>query len=148
MALFGLFNREKKERLDQGLDRSRASFFGQLARAIAGKSKVDDEVFDALEETLVAGDVGVKVRPRSRHCHAGPNARRRMSVRTDDASRDSERRRRRTSWRRKRCRAVHDDANRARRQRPSRHARFDGGRPRRIHDDLALLDFTSGAGRG
>ena len=60
MALFGLFNREKKERLDQGLDRSRASFFGNIARAVAGKSRVDDEVLDALEETLVAGDVGVE----------------------------------------------------------------------------------------
>jgi len=59
MALFGLFNREKKQRLDAGLDRSRASFFSQLARAIAGKSKVDDEVLDALEMTLVGSDVGV-----------------------------------------------------------------------------------------
>ncbi len=60
MPLFGIFNREKKQRLDAGLDRSRASFFGQLARAIAGKSKVDDEVLDALEATLVGSDVGVE----------------------------------------------------------------------------------------
>lgn len=60
MPLFGIFNREKKQRLDAGLDRSRVSFFGQLARAIAGKSKVDDEVLDALEATLVGSDVGVE----------------------------------------------------------------------------------------
>ncbi len=60
MALFGLFgSKEKKERLEQGLDRSRTSLFGKLARAVAGKSKVDDEVLDALEETLVTSDVGV-----------------------------------------------------------------------------------------
>ncbi|MBS1582640.1 MAG: signal recognition particle-docking protein FtsY [Bacteroidetes bacterium] len=61
MAFFGLFgSKEKKEQLDQGLDRSRTSFFGKLTRAIAGKSKVDDDVLDALEETLVSSDVGVE----------------------------------------------------------------------------------------
>ncbi len=60
MALFGLFGgKEKKQRLEQGLDRSRTSLFGKLARAVAGKSSVDDEVLDALEETLVTSDVGV-----------------------------------------------------------------------------------------
>lgn len=60
MALFGLFGgKEKKQQLDAGLDRSRTSFFGKLTRAIAGKSTVDDEVLDALEETLVTSDVGV-----------------------------------------------------------------------------------------
>lgn len=60
MALFGIFGgKEKKQQLDAGLDRSRTSFFGKLARAIAGKSTVDDEVLDALEETLVTSDVGV-----------------------------------------------------------------------------------------
>ncbi|HMN06170.1 MAG TPA: signal recognition particle-docking protein FtsY [Flavobacteriales bacterium] len=60
MALFGIFgSKEKKQQLDAGLDRSRTSFFGKLARAIAGKSTVDDEVLDALEETLVTSDVGV-----------------------------------------------------------------------------------------
>ncbi|MFT3885554.1 MAG: signal recognition particle-docking protein FtsY [Flavobacteriales bacterium] len=61
MAFFGLFGgKEKQQQLDQGLDRSRTSFFGKLTRAIAGKSKVDDEVLDALEETLVGSDVGVE----------------------------------------------------------------------------------------
>ncbi len=60
MALFGLFNKQEKEDLDKGLDRSRTSFFGKLTRAIAGKSKVDDDVLDALEETLVGSDVGVE----------------------------------------------------------------------------------------
>ena len=60
MALFGLFGgKEKKEALDAGLDRSRSSFFGKIAKAIAGKTTVDDEVLDALEETLVTSDVGV-----------------------------------------------------------------------------------------
>ena len=60
MALFGLFgSKEKKEDLDKGLDRSRTSFLGKLTRAIAGKSAVDDEVLDQLEETLVQSDVGV-----------------------------------------------------------------------------------------
>jgi fused signal recognition particle receptor len=60
MALFGLFNKEKKEALDKGLERSRSGFFAGLTRAIAGRSKVDDEVLDALEATLVSADVGVE----------------------------------------------------------------------------------------
>jgi len=61
MALFGLFgSKEKKEQLDAGQDRSRNSLFGKLTRAIVGKSNVDDEVLDALEETLVTSDVGVE----------------------------------------------------------------------------------------
>lgn len=61
MAFFGLFggSKQKKEQLDAGLDRSRTSFFGKLARAVAGKNKVDDEVLDALEDTLISSDVGV-----------------------------------------------------------------------------------------
>ena len=60
MALFGLFGgKAKKEQLDSGMDRSRTSFFGKIAKAIAGKTAVDDEVLDALEETLVTSDVGV-----------------------------------------------------------------------------------------
>ena len=49
MAFFGLFSKEKKEALDQGLDRSRTNLFSKLTRAIAGKSRVDDEVLDALD---------------------------------------------------------------------------------------------------
>lgn len=67
MALFGLFSRKGsiaddtgREALDAGLQRSREGIFGRLARVIAGKSQVDDEVLDQLEETLVQSDVGVE----------------------------------------------------------------------------------------
>ena len=50
--------KEKKETLDAGLEKTKASFFGKLTRAIAGKSKVDDEVLDRLEEILITSDVG------------------------------------------------------------------------------------------
>ena len=59
MGLFGLFNKKKKETLDKGLEKTKQSVFGKLARTIAGKSKVDDEVLDDLEEVLVTSDVGV-----------------------------------------------------------------------------------------
>jgi fused signal recognition particle receptor len=59
MAFFGLFSREKKETLDQGLAKTKESFLGKIARALVGKSKVDDEVLDNLEEILIAADVGV-----------------------------------------------------------------------------------------
>ena len=58
--MFGkLFSKEKKESLDQGLKKTQESFFGKLGKAIAGKSTVDDEVLDNLEEVLIASDVGV-----------------------------------------------------------------------------------------
>lgn len=60
MGLFGnLFSRDKKETLDKGLEKTKESFFGKLARAVAGRSKVDDDVLDDLEEVLVTSDVGV-----------------------------------------------------------------------------------------
>ncbi len=59
MALFGLFSREKKENLNQGLAKTRESVFKKISRVIAGKSKVDDEVLDQLEEILISSDVGV-----------------------------------------------------------------------------------------
>jgi fused signal recognition particle receptor len=59
MALFGLFNKNKKETLDKGLEKTKESVFGKLARAVAGKSKVDDDVLDDLEEILISSDVGV-----------------------------------------------------------------------------------------
>ncbi len=59
MALFGLFNKKKKETLDKGLEKTKQSVFSKLTRAIAGKSKVDDEVLDNLEEVLITSDVGV-----------------------------------------------------------------------------------------
>jgi len=54
-----LFAPEKKETLDKGLEKSKASFFGKLSKAVVGKSRVDDEVLDNLEEVLVSSDVGV-----------------------------------------------------------------------------------------
>jgi fused signal recognition particle receptor len=54
-----LFSSEKKESLDAGLEKSRSGFFSRITRAIAGKSRVDDEVLDQLEEVLITGDVGV-----------------------------------------------------------------------------------------
>jgi fused signal recognition particle receptor len=54
-----LFSSEKKETLDKGLEKSKTSFFSKLTKAVAGKSKVDDEVLDNLEEILVSSDVGV-----------------------------------------------------------------------------------------
>lgn len=59
MAFFGLFQKEKKESLDKGLEKTRTGFFSRLAKAIAGKSSVDEEVLDNLEEVLLSADVGV-----------------------------------------------------------------------------------------
>lgn len=55
-----IFSSEKKETLDKGLEKTKTSFFSKLTKAIAGKSKVDDEVLDNLEEILVSSDVGVE----------------------------------------------------------------------------------------
>jgi fused signal recognition particle receptor len=60
MALFGLFRKEEKEILDRGLSKTRENVFSRLTRAVAGKSKIDDEVLDNLEEVLVSSDVGVE----------------------------------------------------------------------------------------
>lgn len=54
-----IFSSEKKETLDKGLEKSKESFFGKLSKAVVGKSKVDDDVLDNLEEVLVSSDVGV-----------------------------------------------------------------------------------------
>lgn len=59
MGIFSFFSKEKKETLDKGLEKTKESFFGKITRAVAGKSKVDDEVLDNLEEVLVTSDVGV-----------------------------------------------------------------------------------------
>ncbi len=60
MSLFKkIFSKEKKETLDKGLEKSKTSFFDKLSKAVAGKSKVDDDVLDNLEEVLVSSDVGV-----------------------------------------------------------------------------------------
>lgn len=60
MGIFGLFNKEKKEDLNKGLEKTRESVFSKLSRAVVGKSKVDDEVLDNLEEVLITSDVGVE----------------------------------------------------------------------------------------
>ena len=60
MGIFSFFSREKKEVLDQGLSKTKQSVFSKIARAIAGKSEIDDEVLDNLEEVLVTSDVGVE----------------------------------------------------------------------------------------
>ncbi|MDR0982201.1 MAG: signal recognition particle-docking protein FtsY [Culturomica sp.] len=59
MALFGLFGKNKKEDLEKGLEKTKENVFQKLSRAIVGKSKVDDEVLDNLEEVLISSDVGV-----------------------------------------------------------------------------------------
>lgn len=59
MGIFGFFNKSKKDTLDKGLEKTKQSVFSKLTRAIAGKSKVDDEVLDDLEEILITSDVGV-----------------------------------------------------------------------------------------
>lgn len=59
MGLFGLFSKKEKKTLDEGLEKTKQSVFGKLVRAVAGKSKVDDDVLDSLEEVLITSDVGV-----------------------------------------------------------------------------------------
>ena len=59
MGIFSFFSKEKKETLDKGLSKTKENVFSKLTRAIAGKSKVDDEVLDNLEEVLITSDVGV-----------------------------------------------------------------------------------------
>ncbi|QLG44186.1 signal recognition particle-docking protein FtsY [Costertonia aggregata] len=60
MSLFKkIFSSQKKETLDKGLEKSKTTFFSKLSKAVAGKSKVDDDVLDNLEEVLVTSDVGV-----------------------------------------------------------------------------------------
>ena len=68
MGIFGFFNKDKKKEIDEeqkkelneGLQKSKENFFKKLAKTIAGKSKVDDEVLDNLEEILITSDVGVE----------------------------------------------------------------------------------------
>ncbi|MCH5225834.1 MAG: signal recognition particle-docking protein FtsY [Muribaculaceae bacterium] len=60
MGFFGkLFNREKKEKLDAGLQKTKEGVWGKISRAIAGKSKIDDDLLDELEESFITSDVGV-----------------------------------------------------------------------------------------
>ena len=64
MALFGLFGKTKKENLNKGLEKTKESVFKKLASVVVGKSKVDDEVLDNLEEVLITSDVGVETTVR------------------------------------------------------------------------------------
>ena len=59
MGIFGFFNKKKKETLDKGLEKTKSSVLDKLTRAVAGKTKVDDDVLDNLEEVLITSDVGV-----------------------------------------------------------------------------------------
>jgi len=59
MGLFSFFSKEKKQNLDKGLEKTKTSLFGKITKSIAGKTKIDDEVLDDLEEILVTSDVGV-----------------------------------------------------------------------------------------
>ena len=60
MGLFDFFSKQKKETLDKGLEKTKSSFLSKVARTIVGKSKVDEEVLDELEEVLISSDVGVE----------------------------------------------------------------------------------------
>ena len=60
MGIFGFFSKEKKESLDQGLQKTNESIFSKLSKAVVGKSKVDEEVLDELEEVLIGSDLGVE----------------------------------------------------------------------------------------
>lgn len=64
MGLLGLFGKNKKEGLEKGLEKTKESVFKKLARVVVGKSKVDDEVLDNLEEVLISSDVGVETTVR------------------------------------------------------------------------------------
>lgn len=60
MGFFKLFSKEKKETLDKGLEKTKEGFFSKLTRAVAGKSKIDDDFLDNLEEVFITSDVGVE----------------------------------------------------------------------------------------
>ncbi len=60
MAIFNIFSKEKNEKLDKGLEKTKLNVFGKIAKAIVGKSKVDADVLDNLEEILISSDVGVE----------------------------------------------------------------------------------------
>ena len=64
MGLFSFLSKEKKEDLDKGLEKTKSSIFSRISKAVAGKSRVDDEILDKLEEILVTSDVGVETTVR------------------------------------------------------------------------------------
>lgn len=60
MGLFNFFSKEKKETLDKGLEKTKQGLFDKIKRAVAGKSKIDDDFLDNLEEVFITSDVGVE----------------------------------------------------------------------------------------
>ena len=60
MGIFGFFSKDKKEKLDQGLEKTKENVFGKLSRAVAGKSVIDELVLDDIEEALISSDIGVE----------------------------------------------------------------------------------------
>jgi fused signal recognition particle receptor len=60
MGLFGFFSKEKKESLDKGLEKDPGELFFKITKTLIGKSSIDDDVLDNLEEVLVTSDVGVE----------------------------------------------------------------------------------------
>ena len=60
MSIFGFFSKEKKDKLDKGLEKTKENVFGKLSRAVAGKSKIDEEALDDIEEALLTSDIGVE----------------------------------------------------------------------------------------
>ncbi|MBJ10878.1 MAG: signal recognition particle-docking protein FtsY [Flavobacteriales bacterium] len=60
MGIFGFFSKDKKDKLDKGLEKTKENVFGKLSRAVAGKSKIDDESLDEIEEALITSDIGVE----------------------------------------------------------------------------------------
>ena len=61
MGIFGFFSKDKKDKLDKGLEKTKENVFGKLSRAIAGKSKVDEDALDDIEEALITSDIGVEM---------------------------------------------------------------------------------------
>jgi len=60
MGIFNFFSKDKKEKLDQGLEKTKENVFGKLSRAVAGKSKIDELALDDIEEALISSDIGVE----------------------------------------------------------------------------------------
>jgi fused signal recognition particle receptor len=60
MGIFGFFSKDKKDKLDKGLEKTKENVFGKLSRALAGKSKIDEEALDDIEEALLTSDIGVE----------------------------------------------------------------------------------------
>ena len=60
MGIFGFFSKDKKEKLDKGLEKTKVSVFEKLSRAVGGKSKIDEASLDDIEEALITSDIGVE----------------------------------------------------------------------------------------